>query len=211
MHRQLPVLTLPVTCRDSVASTFTMTPVPRTGAGTTPHLSSMDMPGTAVSTTFSFFIRKKATHAHYATGIFSRLVPLSTTYNVRIVLVNRHDYPGAAPYSKEDRAALDAAAAEVDSDATVAQANVLSVMKANARDLYDFLTEFVAENDIPKASVERDSGGLMVGGWSFGGAWMTALLAYADSFSAGHNDLGAYIRRVILYGASRYRSPLLAT
>ncbi|KAI0702383.1 alpha/beta-hydrolase [Cerioporus squamosus] len=132
-------------------------------------------------------------------GIFSKLDPLSKTYNVRVVLVNRRDYPGAVPYSKEDRAALDAAVAEVESDPAAAQAKVLSFMEDNARDLYDFLTGFVAENDIPKASLERNSGGIMVGGWSFGGAWMTALLVYADSFPTNGIDLRAYIRRVILY------------
>ncbi len=159
-------LSLPVTCRSLAAFTSTKTPVPLTGARTTQRLSSsMATPGTAVSTMFSFLIRKlKATHAHYATGIFSKLVPLSTTYNVRVVLVNRQDYPGSVPYSKEDRAALDAAAAEVESDPAAAQATVLLFLKAIAQDLYNFLTEFVAKNDIPKASADRDSGGLVVGG-----------------------------------------------
>ncbi|TFK94481.1 hypothetical protein K466DRAFT_593484 [Polyporus arcularius HHB13444] len=132
-------------------------------------------------------------------GIFSKLVPLAKTYNIRVVLVNRRDYPGAAPYSKEDRAALDAAVAEVDSDPAAAQAKVLSFLKDNARDLYNFLVRFVTQNDIPKASVQGDSGGIMVCGWSFGGAWPVALLAYAKSFPVDDDDLGVYIRRVILY------------
>ncbi|RPD58175.1 alpha/beta-hydrolase [Lentinus tigrinus ALCF2SS1-7] len=134
-------------------------------------------------------------------GIFSKMVPLSETYNVRVVLVNRRDYPGATPHPKEERALLDAAAAEVESDPAAARAKILSYMEYNARDLYDFLIDFIASNDVPKASVEKNSGGIVVGGWSFASGWMLALLAYAHSFPVGEVDVGKYIRRVILYDA----------
>ncbi|RPD58176.1 hypothetical protein L227DRAFT_577224 [Lentinus tigrinus ALCF2SS1-6] len=75
-------------------------------------------------------------------------------------------------------------------------------MEYNARDLYDFLVDFVASNDIPKAGVKGpNSGGIVVGGWSFAGGWMLALLAYAHSFPVGEVDPGTYVRRVILYDA----------
>ena len=135
-----------------------------------------------------------------AAGIFSKLIPFSEKYNVRVVLVNRRDYPGAAPHSKEERAVLDAAAAEVATDTAAAREKLLQYMEYNGRDVYDLLIGFVAKNDIPKASAEANTGGIVVGGWSFASGWMMSLLAFEDSFPAGSVDLGAYLRRVILYG-----------
>ena len=133
-------------------------------------------------------------------GILAKLIPLAANYNARVVLVNRRDYPGAAPHAKEARAVLDAAAAEVATDTAAARDKLLQYMEYNGRDVYDLLVGFVAENDIPKASTEANSGGIVVGGWSFASGWMISLLAFADSFPVGSVDLGAYLRRVILYG-----------
>ena len=133
-------------------------------------------------------------------GIFAKLVPLAAKHNARVILVNRRDYPGAAPHVNEERAVLDAAAAEVATDTAAARDKLLRYMEYNGRDVYDLLVGFVAENDIPKASTEANWGGIVVGGWSFASGWMISLLAFADSFPVGSVDLGAYLRRVILYG-----------
>ena len=175
---------------------------PRAAPTTRRSSSSTGMPSTAVSR-FSFSPQHTHTTTHLlrgTAGIFTKLLPLSEKHNTRVVLVNRRDYPGAVPYSKEERAPLDAAAAEVASDPAAAREKLVSYMEYNARELYDFLVGFVAGNDIPKRCAGRDTGGIVVGGWSFASGWMISLLAFADSFPVGSVDLGAYLRRVILYG-----------
>ncbi|KAL5496029.1 hypothetical protein ACEPAH_3122 [Sanghuangporus vaninii] len=82
-------------------------------------------------------------------GIFSRLLPLATKFNSRIILVNRRDYPSSDPLDEG--------------------------------------------REYPSYR------GLVVAGWSFAAAWVTALLANAADFSINDVQLGAYIRRAVLY------------
>ncbi|KAI0739377.1 hypothetical protein C8Q80DRAFT_1357285 [Daedaleopsis nitida] len=42
----------------------------------------------------------------WQSGIFSKLLPLASKHNARLVLVNRRDYPGATPYTDDERAVL---------------------------------------------------------------------------------------------------------
>lgn len=71
-------------------------------------------------------------------------------------------------------------------------------MRDRARDVYDFLCELVAAECIPGVS---DCGGIILAAWSFGGSWITALLAYLKTFEAPNIVLGKYIRRFVLLGA----------
>lgn len=70
-------------------------------------------------------------------------------------------------------------------------------MKNRARELWDFLVEFVSEEDIPPAN--GNNGGIILATWSFGGTWMTAFLANLTSFPVNDVDLQGYVRRTILY------------
>ena len=36
--------------------------------------------------------------------VFTKLLPLAAQFNARVVLVNRQDYPGAQPFTLEERA-----------------------------------------------------------------------------------------------------------
>lgn len=69
-------------------------------------------------------------------------------------------------------------------------------MKDRARELYDFLDGFVHEEGLSLGSV-------IVSGWSFGSAWIVALLAYAEMFPVNYDlPLIRYIKRALLYGSS---------
>ena len=74
-------------------------------------------------------------------------------------------------------------------------------MKEQARAVYDLLIHLVAEHNIPPACPGANTGGIIIGGWSFGALWMTALLANVASFPVHDIELGRYVRRVVLYGA----------
>ena len=76
-------------------------------------------------------------------------------------------------------------------------------MQERAREVYDLLARFIQDNNIPLAQHEAKKGGIVLGGWSFGTAWMSSFLAYAPSFPSardGSVDLSKYVRRVVFYG-----------
>ncbi|KAI1782847.1 hypothetical protein LXA43DRAFT_1049174 [Ganoderma leucocontextum] len=140
-------------------------------------------------------------HGHnWHGGTFSRLIPLTERYNTRLVLVNRCDYPGGTPYTDEERAMV--AKLTPDSDeALLAQARERfdRFLRDRAREVFDFLEGLVRRNDIPPAQHEKNTGGIVVAGWSLGALWMTSLLAYAPSFPVNDVKLSGYVRRVIVF------------
>lgn len=70
-------------------------------------------------------------------------------------------------------------------------------MEDRARELYDFLCQLAAARSLPRVSKD---GGVVLVGWSFGGAWITALLAHLETFEKKDGFLGKYIRKFILLG-----------
>lgn len=116
-------------------------------------------------------------------------------YNIRIVLVNRRDYPGSDPYTDVERSQLAAAA-------TASEAEALRIvedyMRDRARELFDFLAAYVKQEHIPTR--RGGCGGIVFCTWSFAATWMTTFLGNAALFSAGDIDLTQYLRRVVLYG-----------
>ncbi|TFK94529.1 alpha/beta-hydrolase [Polyporus arcularius HHB13444] len=129
-------------------------------------------------------------------GIFSKLVPLATEHNARLVLVNRRDYPGATSYTPEERAVLEDA---LTSDPATARGQLLAYARERAREVYTLLVQFVADNDIPPAQPEANEGGIVIVGWSFGTNWMTSLLANVASFPVNDVELAKYVRRVVFH------------
>jgi len=106
--------------------------------------------------------------------------------------VNRRDFPGSDPYDDRERQQLSSAAAS-----PVAQSILTSYMEDRARELWDFMVKFVAEEDIPPPN--GTEGGIILVAWSFGAAWLTSFLANVSSFPVNDVDLHAYVRRTILY------------
>lgn len=116
------------------------------------------------------------------------------------MLVNRRDYPDSVPFNEKELLVLSSAKANTQE----AAASVRAYMKARARELHDFLLDFVTEEGIAADS-------LVIAGWSFGSAFILALLAHATTFSTNGVELGKYIRRVIVYGAYTSSSGLLTS
>ena len=138
----------------------------------------------------------------YLLGVFAKLLQFADRYNARIVLVNRQDYPGSQPFTVEERLELLKATMELKTNPLRARDRLQAYMKEQARAVYDLLIHLVAEHNIPPACPEANTGGIIIGGWSFGALWMTALLANVASFPVHDIELGRYVRRVILYGTS---------
>lgn len=127
------------------------------------------------------------------TGTFSRISTIALEFNTRLILVSRRDYPGSAPLNGADRELL----ASCSSSSAQAAQNIRRYMKGQARELYDFLCELATTRSLPRASKD---GGIILVGWSFGGVWITALLAHLKTFEADAMVLGTHIRKFILLG-----------
>lgn len=109
------------------------------------------------------------------------------------MLINRRDFPGSEPYTDEERSQLASAQESPDGQAILG-----SFMRDRARELYEFLGAFVAQEGIPPANGAQ--GGIVFTFWSFSGNWLTAFLANLSKFPAQGVDLRRYIRRSVLYG-----------
>ena len=132
-------------------------------------------------------------------GVFSRLLPLAEESAVRIVLVNRRDYPGSVPIGDDDRSLLVSA----NSSTHDVLDNLQLYMKARAQEFHDFLLSFAVKEHIGPSS-------MIVAGWSFGATWILSLLAYAPSLPVIHGSqpLYKFIKRVVAYGKSVFTIPV---
>ena len=76
-------------------------------------------------------------------------------------------------------------------------------MREQARELFDWLVEFVRRENVPRTVNEGGvaKGGIVVVGWSYGCRPLLAFLAHAHTFEPQDGvDLSLYIRRVVFYG-----------
>jgi len=122
-------------------------------------------------------------------GALIHLLPFANEHHVRIVLVNRRDYPGATATTEEDLTRLKAASAATPEAAGILRAYI----KDRAREVYALLESFIVTEGISQ------EGGLVVIGWSFGSVFLNALLVYAPAFPAGKVTVASYIKRVVAY------------
>ena len=141
------------------------------------------------------------------TGVFTSILPYARQTNTRIILINRRDYPGAEPYTASELALLPLSVKDLTQDPDELEGIKISIsffLKHRGHELLRFLTGIVREHDIPRGDAARNTGGIVLVGWSLGVLWANAVLAHAASFQHDDVNLGRYLRRVVLYGASAY-------
>lgn len=120
--------------------------------------------------------------------IFSKILPLGAEKNIRIVAVNRREYPGSSKYTEEDLADLHAGRVEF--------------LHQRGHEVGNFLAWFAESHAIPRISNNGKSGGFAVLGWSIGTNALLSLLAFPAAIPAELNiQLKLYLRKLILYGA----------
>ena len=128
-----------------------------------------------------------------------KLLPLAHKYNARVVLPNRRDYPGSAPFSPEELANLTKLANAAPGSPEAVEGTEREV-KTRAQEVYDYLIDLVKTEHIPP--VQGKTGGIILAGWSFGAVWISALLANVATFPVGEIRLRDYVRQLVYYGAS---------
>ncbi|EJD07446.1 uncharacterized protein FOMMEDRAFT_149975 [Fomitiporia mediterranea MF3/22] len=123
---------------------------------------------------------------------FKRLLPLAPHHQIRLVLVNRRDYPGSTPYTEEDIDKI-----RVDSAETHAE-----FAKARAAEFARFIRTFVEKENVPKASADWKRGGVVLLAWSSGNSYTLPLLSYIDSVPGDTREiLSQYLRSHVIFDA----------
>ncbi|OJT03294.1 hypothetical protein TRAPUB_6072 [Trametes pubescens] len=133
---------------------------------------------------------------------FVKLQPLAATYGVRIIALNRREYPGSVPYTAEERALLPPVPDKPLTDPEhirSSQQMLETFMRDRAHELYQSVQGLVVERNLPPARAESQTSGIVLIGWSLGATWMTALLAHIAEFPVGAVNLRDYVRRVVLF------------
>lgn len=125
--------------------------------------------------------------------VFKRLLPLAAALKLRLVIVNRRDYPGSSLYEGEE---LDIIKAD----------NITGndgFGRRQAGELARFIKTFIEKEDVPKPSSDGKDGGVVLLSWSSGNGYTLPLLAYPDAIPEGTREVIApYLRLHIIFGAS---------
>ncbi|KAJ7921915.1 hypothetical protein B0H13DRAFT_1604137 [Mycena leptocephala] len=109
--------------------------------------------------------------------------------NLRVVIWSRRDYRGSTKYTD----------AELDD----LRAGRKTFQDRLAIQLAWFLEHFIKHEKTPKLSVDRDSGGFILMGWSFGNATMLSLFSDPDVIPRTlYETVEPYMMSLILYGQS---------
>ncbi|KAI0089310.1 Alpha/Beta hydrolase protein [Irpex rosettiformis] len=125
-------------------------------------------------------------------NIFSRVLPLASSYQARFVVVTSRGYAGSSEFRLEDIEALKSGDKE-------AQAAVVSGL---GQELARFLSRFIQTHGGPKTSVKNGKrvGGIAVVAWSLGCITLSSFLSHAPQYNEQLREhLGQYLRTVVAY------------
>ncbi|KAI0043485.1 hypothetical protein FA95DRAFT_1546320 [Auriscalpium vulgare] len=123
-------------------------------------------------------------------GIFRHMLPLAPPNGVRIVLLNRRDYPETTPFSPDELEALGSADLVIRAKALGQQ----------GLDVGHFLAWFVRTQSVPPVSGRF--GGIALVAWSLAHTPLAGLLAFADQLPEDvRSVLGTYLRAYCIYDA----------
>jgi hypothetical protein len=152
----------------------------------------MELRFTVVSCT-SPAITISSTLRYGTLAVFRRILPFTQKRNLRIILLNRRDYPGSSPYSDEDLKKCSPT-----SDAETAE----SFYRTVGEEYVTFMAWLVDHANIPPISSDGKKGGIALMAWSAGNAYTIPVLAFADKYPEKLREkLDPYFRKLVLFGA----------
>ncbi|KAF8222533.1 hypothetical protein L208DRAFT_1413236 [Tricholoma matsutake] len=145
------------------------------------YTDSGPVPGSTDYTTLVIY------HGSAFTGhTFHKLLPFGAKDNIRLVIVNRREYAGSTKYTDDDLKDLNE--------------GKVSFMEILAAEVAHLLVWFVETHNIPKASVDHNSGGLSIMGWSMGNTTSMSVFGYPEAVGQeAYVKLEPYLRQFILY------------
>ncbi|KZS94234.1 alpha/beta-hydrolase [Sistotremastrum niveocremeum HHB9708] len=98
-------------------------------------------------------------------AVFSRLLPLAPKHGIRLICVNRRDFPSSTPYAPQ----------EIDPVRTGDAQDYAKFMNARAQELGRFIHHLLEVEGIPGLD-EKGQGGVSLLGWSLGNVFCLSLL-----------------------------------
>lgn len=136
------------------------------------------------------------------------MFPYAASNNVRLVLVNRRDYPGSTPLTDTELSALKAIcdATSPTYDATKALEAQSNFLKARGFEVAEFMAWFAKQEGIPKVA-DKDGGwkegGMVLVAWSSANGTALALFAHLKELRREVREaLEPYLRTYLYYGQS---------
>ncbi|KAF9025809.1 hypothetical protein BDZ89DRAFT_1068057 [Hymenopellis radicata] len=130
-------------------------------------------------------------HGSAFTGhTFNSLLPLAAAESLRLVVINRRDYPGSTPYTDAELCSI----AEGKRD----------FLENTGREMLHFMHWFVKKHHLPRITTSKrtgtKTGGIVLMGWSMGGMTAASTLAYPDAISDVYfKTLKPYFRTMIFH------------
>ncbi|EPQ56342.1 hypothetical protein GLOTRDRAFT_120887 [Gloeophyllum trabeum ATCC 11539] len=130
----------------------------------------------------------------YHSAVFHRLLPLAPQHSLRLVLLNRRDYPGSTRISPKEIVQI--RSPRVDEQA--------AALRGLGLDIASFLAWYARSSGIPKVGADG-SGGISVLAWSSGNAQTSAAIANLGLLEEDKKALlRDYLRGYIIYDSPSY-------
>jgi hypothetical protein len=136
---------------------------------------------------------------HAPIGIFQRILKLAPKRGMRLVCLNRRDFPGSTPYSKDEIAML----REGNDAETFRQ-----FRSARGHELGRFIASIVETEHLPPPRQRHNGveGGVVLLGWSLGNSFTNAMLAHMRSMDATSVAvIQEYVHTYVVFGEDSSR------
>ena len=125
--------------------------------------------------------------------IFKRVQNAAIKRGVRFVALNRRNYPGSTPYSEEEINVL--------SNGTKEQKDAWH--RDRGHEVGMFIHKLIVKENLPPISADRQTGGIILLGWSIGAGDVNNTIAHTDTLpSEIRTSLASYMRSMIIQGTS---------
>ncbi|KAF8716354.1 hypothetical protein AX14_012383 [Amanita brunnescens Koide BX004] len=130
----------------------------------------------------------------FSAPTFKRVQDAAIKKGVRFVALNRRNYPGTTPYSEEEINAL--------VNGTKEQKDAWH--RDRGHEVGIFIHNLISKENIPPISADRETGGIILLGWSAGAGDANATIAHANTLPSDiRSHLALYIRSVIIQDSHR--------
>jgi len=133
-------------------------------------------------------------------GTFQRLLPIAPSKSMRLICINRREYPGTTPFSDDEKRVIVSGSDE--ERYTFFQKQGISLAK--------FVCRLIDQCAIPAPTLSKErvgskeikKGGITVGAWSLGNVYMISIVACIDVVDKEvRNQLQVYVTGFLLWGA----------
>ncbi|ESK97797.1 hypothetical protein Moror_17362 [Moniliophthora roreri MCA 2997] len=132
----------------------------------------------------------------FSASVFKKLLPLCAESNIRLVAINRRDYPGSTALTEEELEVF-----SDNSDSAEQNGRREEFIRARGLELMTFMNVFIQKHDLPPISEVNGSksGGVALLGWSLGNATtFSAIASISSAPEATRKRFSAYLRTLIL-------------